>query len=99
MARKTTSSTSSGRRRGGFTLVEMLVVIGILAVLASIVIPMVRGAIRRASRVALQADIQGIAAALEEYRRDHGDYPRTTFDTTANLAEMPEAQNMPSPIP
>lgn len=63
-------------RRKGFTLVEMLVVIGIILVLLGLVSPMVMRSWRAGDRARTTADLQAIAAALEAYRTDHGDYPR-----------------------
>lgn len=82
MAQPTTSSVSNvapRRRRGasgGFTLVEMLVVIGMIAVLAAIIVPAVGTAMRHARRTRMAADLQTIASALEVYKQDNGDYPR-----------------------
>lgn len=63
--------------RAAFTLLELLSVITIIAVLSGIVI----GAGRRAAesgRIArAKAELAVLGAALENYRRVHGDYPRT----------------------
>ena len=63
-------------RRGGFTLTEMLVVIGIIVLVLGITTPMITRAWRNADRARTAGDIQAIAGALEAYRQDHGDYPR-----------------------
>jgi len=63
-------------RRGGFTLTEMLVVIGIVVLVLGIATPMVTRAWRAGDRTRTAADLQAIAGALEAYRQDHGDYPR-----------------------
>lgn len=65
-------------RRGGFTLVEMLVVIGIIIVLAAILLPMVMGARGKAARYRIMGDLQVVATGLEEYKKVFGDYPRQT---------------------
>lgn len=61
----------------GFTLLELLAVIAIIAVLSGIVI----GAGRRASesgKVArTKAELAALGAALETYKLNYGDYPRT----------------------
>jgi prepilin-type N-terminal cleavage/methylation domain-containing protein len=66
----------SSRGRGGFTLVELLVVIGIIVLLVSIVTPMVMNSRRSAARTRTQADLNTIALGLEQYKKDFGDYPR-----------------------
>jgi prepilin-type N-terminal cleavage/methylation domain-containing protein len=75
------------RRRAGFTLTELLVVMGIIAILAGLILPAV-GAVRRsaASRAA-KATIERIRLACQAYQADFGDYPPTSlvaFDVTTN---------------
>lgn len=65
-------------RHAGFTLTEMLVVIGIIVLVLSIATPMVTRAWRQGDRTRTAADLAAIAAALEAYKTDHGDYPRVT---------------------
>ena len=66
------------RRRAGFTLTEMLVVIGIVVLVLSIATPMVTRAWRAGDRTRTAADLAAVASALEAYKTDHGDYPRTS---------------------
>ena len=63
-------------RRRGFTMTELLVVIAIIVVLLGIVSPMVARAWKSGQRTRAAADLQAIAAALEAYKHDHGDYPQ-----------------------
>jgi len=63
--------------RGGFTLVELLVVIGIIATLIAILVPVINAAQHRASRTRIGMELGAIAAALESYRDGYGDYPRS----------------------
>lgn len=60
-----------------FTIIELLVVIGVIAVLAGLLIPMVMRSLRAADRTRTAADIQAISLALDAYHQDFGDYPRT----------------------
>ena len=81
MMRSTQRSVNRARRpggtyRSGFTLTEMLVVIGIVVLVLGITTPMVTRAWRAGDRTRTAADLQAIAGALEAYRQDHGDYPR-----------------------
>ena len=74
---------SSRRPRAGraaFTLVELLVVLGMILVLIALLLPAISGARTRALRTRMAADMQAIAAALEAYRQDHGDIPRVSPD-------------------
>jgi prepilin-type N-terminal cleavage/methylation domain-containing protein len=59
----------------GFTLVEMLVVIGIIAILAALLVPAVNIAIRTARNAAIGVEINQLATAVESYKQDKGDYP------------------------
>lgn len=69
----------------GFTLIELLTVIAIIAILSSIVFGLGRRVSEggRASRA--QAELAALSVALEDYRRAHGDYPRT--DDAARLLQ------------
>jgi type II secretory pathway pseudopilin PulG len=63
-------------QRSGFTRTELFAVLGIIVVLAGIVV-VVTGRLRHGSAVERQkADFQTIAAGLEAYKQDFGDYPR-----------------------
>jgi general secretion pathway protein G len=63
-----------GRR--GFTLVEMLLVLVILATLAAIVYPKVMGRGEQARQTAAQTQIANFKTALDAYEVDNGYYPR-----------------------
>lgn len=63
-------------RRQGFTIVELLVVIVIIALIMGILLPTVFRAYGSADKVAIAADLQTISTALDQYKSDFGDYPR-----------------------
>jgi len=62
-------------KKNGFTLVELLVVISIIGVLATIITVSLVSSRNRARTVAALADIKQIQKALEIYYADHGNYP------------------------
>jgi len=64
-------------RAGGFTLVEMLLVLVILATLAAIVIPKFAGRSQQAKVTAAQSQISSIEMALDAFEVDNGYYPKT----------------------
>ncbi|HPE67511.1 MAG TPA: type II secretion system major pseudopilin GspG, partial [Synergistales bacterium] len=66
-----------GKRRKGFTLVEVLVVVVILGLLAALVAPKVVGQGEEAKRTATSVQIREIEQALEMYRLDNSMYPTT----------------------
>ena len=67
---------SARGRRSGFTLVELLVVIGIILVLMSILLPAVFAVRRMSERKRIQGDLQTIATGLEAYKQVFKDYPK-----------------------
>jgi general secretion pathway protein G len=72
-----TYSSLKSRRRQGFTLVEMLVVLGILVLLASMVLPRILGSQKKADIRAAQTQIGMFRGSLEQYAVDCKDFPLT----------------------
>jgi len=59
----------------GFTLIEIMVVIMILGLLATLVVQNLRGATDKAKRTKAMADIAGFKTALDRYYMDNGCRP------------------------
>lgn len=67
-----------GRRRtGGFTLLELLVVMVIIGLLAGIVAPQYFAQIGKSNSKVARAQIESFGQALDQYRLDVGQYPTT----------------------
>lgn len=64
------------RVRPAFTMVELLVVLGIMVALMAILVPAISKAYKNGVRSRMAADLQAISQALEFYKTDFGDYPR-----------------------
>lgn len=66
-----------GSRRRAFTLIELIVVIAIIATLASLVAPSVFRNTGDAKSVTARAQVEMLSVALEAFRLDLGRYPST----------------------
>ena len=66
---------STGNR--GFTLVELLLVLFVVALLASLVAPVVTGTIQRARESSLKEDLHVMRKALDDFYTDNGRYPES----------------------
>ncbi|MGH7802974.1 MAG: type II secretion system major pseudopilin GspG [Candidatus Binatia bacterium] len=77
-----------GANSSGFTLVEILVVVFIIGLLATIVGVSVSGRGDEAKRVAAKANLKEIESALHLYKLDNGFYP-TTAEGLVALIEPP----------
>ena len=65
----------------GFTLIELMLVVIIIGVLASLVVPRLTGKAERARKIAAKADIEAnLPSALDLYEMDVGDYPQELND-------------------
>jgi general secretion pathway protein G len=77
------------RKSKGFTLIEMLIVIVVIAILALIVIPRLLGAGRKAKEATLRGDLHQIRNAIQQFEADCGDYP----SAIGQLMTTPSAGN------
>lgn len=75
--------------QSGFTLIEMLVVIAVIAILAGLVTPMVFRNVGDAKGSTARAQIEIFATALDAYRLDNDYYP----STEQGLAALRHAPN------
>ena len=62
---------------GGFTLIEIMLVVIIISALAAIVVPNLGGRSEQAKVAVAKADISNIATALKLYELDNGTFPTT----------------------
>ncbi|WP_296224724.1 type II secretion system major pseudopilin GspG [Ralstonia sp. UBA689] len=83
------------RADGGFTLIEIMVVVVILGILAALVVPKIMSRPDEARIIAAKQDIASISQALKLYRLDNGRYP-TTEQGIAALVTKPTAEPVPN---
>jgi len=80
--------------RKGFTLIELMIVIVIIGILATLLIPRIMERPEEARRVKGKMDIKAIESALKLYKIDNGSYPTTEQGLIA-LLKKPEATPIP----
>jgi general secretion pathway protein G len=94
----------SGRKRyfslneKGMTLIEIMVVVTILGIIATIVTVNVLGRLDQAKVSAAKTQIKNLETALDEFRRDNGYYPSTEQGLKA-LVEKPSTGRVPTSYP
>jgi type II secretory pathway pseudopilin PulG len=73
-----------GVRYNAFTLIELIVVVGIIIVLAGLVLSTVGYARKKGARARAEAEIAAMSAACENYKADNGVYPRNNVTDNLN---------------
>ena len=74
-------------RQGGFTLIELIVVVAIIGILATIAVPAMRTAPQRAREAALKEDLFTLRSCLDQFHADRGRYP-TSLDEVVSLGYL-----------
>jgi len=74
-----TVSAVRSRRASGFTLIEILVVISILAALIGLLVPTISAVRRRSQAKTCKTLIDSISGAIAQYASDFGDFPPTSL--------------------
>ncbi len=83
-------------RQRGFTLIEIMIVVVILGILASIVVPNIMGSPDEARIVKVKQDLRVLEGALNLYKLDNFTYPSTDQGLEALVKKpvgQPEAKN------
>jgi general secretion pathway protein G len=85
------------RNDAGYTLLELLVVMGILAVLTAVATPQLMGYFGKAKMQSVQLQIENIGTALEMYYMENGAYPSASVGLKALVEATPEAPRWNGP--
>jgi len=85
------------RNDAGYTLLELLVVMGILAVLTAVATPQLMGYFGKAKTQSVQLQIENIGTALELYYMENGAYPSANVGLKALVEATPEAPRWNGP--
>lgn len=88
-SRKDTDNRVILKNQGGFTLIELMVVIVILGILAGMIVPRIMDRPEEARRTKAEIDIGAISQALKMYKVDNGNYPSMDQGLRA-LIELPQ---------
>ena len=86
-------------KKRGFTLVELMVVLTVIALLLSVVVPDYVGRMKRAEEAVLQENLAVMRDALDKHFADAGRYPETLDDLVAKryLRSIPKDPFTQSP--
>ena len=93
---KHTSCAKRGSKQSGFTLIEIMIVVVILGILASIVVPNIMESPNEARIVKAKQDLRTLEGALNLYKLDNFNYPSTDQGIEALVSKpsgQPEAKN------
>ena len=78
-------------KQRGYTLIELMIVLSILGILASMAMPNIQRAMIRAKEASLRNTLFVFRDVIDQYYSDHGRYP----DTLEELSEMHYIRNIP----
>lgn len=85
-----------GNDSQAFTLIEMLTVMAVIAILASLIVSVQAVAQRKAATSRAEAEIRTMAAACESYKADFGSFPRDSESDTYTDTLCPVLDGNPS---
>jgi general secretion pathway protein G len=87
------------RNNAGFTLIEVIVIVAILAILAGILAPMIFSQIDEAKLARAEADAKSISSALLTFRKDLGVWPNLSGAGCAENTTLLKGQgNLPQDL-
>src|SRR5207253_7823334 len=104
MSKEILPGNCRGVRRGerhynAFTLIELVVVVGLILILTGLVLSTVGYVQKKGARARAETEIAAMSAACESYKADNGVYPQNgdtnALDPTTNVDSTPPALQPP----
>ena len=75
MARNIEIGKSGARGQHGFTLLELMIVVSIIGILATLAVPTYQSSVVKAREAALRQDLSTFRDVLDQHKADQGKYP------------------------
>lgn len=75
----------ASRRRSGFTLIELILVLAMVAIMTSLALPSYQGVVRKSRRTEAQAALLDLALRQERWRSDHPTYAQVPTEIGATV--------------
>ena len=92
----TTARSGGTARRGGFTLLELLIAISIIALLLALLVPAIRQVMGTANDTAVSTEIKGIEGGLSQFHQMYGTMPPSFLDLRRNAGGFVNPATMPA---
>jgi general secretion pathway protein G len=92
MKRARTLAGKRSSRRGGFTLLELMIVISILMILMAVAVPLYSQHVTQAREAVLKENLYQLDSLIEQYKADKAQSPQSLDDlvTAGYLHELPK---------
>lgn len=76
-------------RSAGFTLIELMIVVAVIAILVAVAVPTYQDSVRKSRRGQAQADLVEASQAMERYYTVNGKYTGKTLKEIAGFDQSP----------